>query len=40
MTSWLQKDEEGERAIEELSRAAFEYFSRVAASSEYGRRIR
>jgi beta-lactamase class A len=40
MTSWLQKDEEGERAIEDLSRAAFEYFSRVAASSEYGRRIR
>jgi beta-lactamase class A len=40
MTSWLQKDEEGERAIEDLSRAAFEYFSRVAASSEHGRRIR
>lgn len=40
MTSWLQKDEEGERAIESLSRACYEYFSRLAKSSEYGRMIR
>jgi beta-lactamase class A len=40
MTSWLVKDADGERAIAEASRAAYEYFSRIAASSEYGRRMR
>jgi beta-lactamase class A len=40
MTSWLQNDADGERAIEELSRAAYQYFDRVARSSEYGRKIR
>jgi beta-lactamase class A len=40
MTSWLGKDEDGERAITAASRAAYEYFSRLAASSEYGRRMR
>ncbi len=40
MTSWLQKDEDGERAITDASRAAYEYFKRVADSTEYGRRIR
>lgn len=40
MTSWLRNDEDGERAIEDLSRAAFEYFNRLATFSEYGRRIR
>lgn len=40
MTSWLQKDEDGERAIEEASRVAYEYFKRMADSTEYGRRIR
>jgi beta-lactamase class A len=39
MASWLEKDEEGERAIEDLSRACYEYFKRLAASSEYGRRV-
>jgi beta-lactamase class A len=40
MTSWLQKDDDGERAIEEASRAAYQYFERLATASEYGRRIR
>lgn len=40
MTGWLQKDEDGERAITDASRAAYEYFKRVAESTEYGRRIR
>lgn len=40
MTSWLQKDEDGERAIENASRAAYQYFERLATASEYGRRIR
>lgn len=40
MTSWLQKDEDGERAMTDASRAAYEYFRRVAESTEYGRRIK
>jgi beta-lactamase class A len=40
MTSWLQKDAEGERAIEDASRAAYQYFERLATASEFGRRIR
>jgi beta-lactamase class A len=40
MTSWLQRDEEGERAIEELSRTAYQYFSRLATASEYGRKVK
>lgn len=40
MASWLQRDEDGERAIEELSRATYQYFERLAASSEYGRKLR
>lgn len=39
MASWLEKDEDGERAIEDLSRACYEYFKRLAASSEYGRKV-
>lgn len=40
MTSWLRQEEDGERAITEVSRAAYEYFHRLAASSAYGRRLR
>ncbi len=40
MTSWLQKDEDGERAIEDASRAAYQYFERLATASEYGRKIK
>jgi beta-lactamase class A len=40
MTSWLGPREDGERAIEEASRAAYEYFDRLATSSEYGRVVR
>ncbi|MFB3853755.1 MAG: serine hydrolase [Vicinamibacterales bacterium] len=39
MTSWLADDEAGAKAIEALSRAAYGYFSRLGAGSDYGRRI-
>jgi beta-lactamase class A len=38
MTTFLKDDGEGERAIEEMSRAAFDYFSRLAAGP-LGRRM-
>ncbi|HSL22587.1 MAG TPA: serine hydrolase [Vicinamibacterales bacterium] len=40
MTSWLNVDEEGERAIERASRAVYRYMHRLAISSEFGRGIR
>jgi len=39
MTTWLQDDEAGARAIEELARVAYQYFSRLGAGTEYGRQI-
>lgn len=39
MTTALQRDEAGEAAIEELSRIAYGYFSRIGAGTEYGRQI-
>ncbi len=39
MTSFLLEDEAGDRAIEELSRVAYGYFSRMGAATEYGRQI-
>ena len=39
MTTFLKDDAAGERAIEEMSRAAYEYFSRLA-DGPLGRRIR
>jgi beta-lactamase class A len=39
MTSFLLEDEAGDRAVEELSRVAYGYFSRIGAGSEYGRQI-
>jgi beta-lactamase class A len=39
MTTYLQDDEAGSRAIEDLSRLAYEYFSRLGAGTEYGRQI-
>jgi beta-lactamase class A len=39
MCTFLQEDREGEQAIAAASRAAFEYFSRLARGSEYGRQI-
>ena len=39
MTSWLQDDSAGGTAIEDLSRAAYEYFGRLGVSSPYGRAI-
>jgi beta-lactamase class A len=39
MTTYLKNDAEGERAIEEMSRAAYDYFSRLGAGGAYGRRL-
>ena len=39
MTTYLRSEAEGERAIEEMSRASYEYFSRVGAGLTYGRQI-
>ena len=38
-TTYLGRDEEGERAIEEVARLAFDYFNRLSRSSSYGRVI-
>jgi beta-lactamase class A len=40
MTTFLKSDAEGERAIEEMSRAAYEYFSRIALGGDLGRILR
>jgi beta-lactamase class A len=39
MTTFLKEEGEGERAIEEASRAAYDYFSRLGAGLQYGRQI-
>jgi beta-lactamase class A len=39
MTSWLADDETGNPAIQELAHAAFDYFARLGAGSEYGRQL-
>jgi beta-lactamase class A len=39
MATYLQDDVSGEKVIEEISRQAYEYFSRLGAGSEYGRQI-
>jgi beta-lactamase class A len=39
MTTYLRSEDEGERAITELSRVAYEYFERLATSGMAGRRI-
>jgi beta-lactamase class A len=39
MTTWLADDEAGAKAIEDLSRAAYGYFSRLGAGTAYGRQI-
>jgi beta-lactamase class A len=40
MTTFLKDEPEGERAIEAVSRAFYEYFSRLGMGSEYGRQLR
>jgi beta-lactamase class A len=40
MGSWLSDEEAAERAITEASRAAYQYFNRLASSNEAGRRVR
>ncbi len=39
MTTFLKDEAEGERAIEEISRSAYQYFSRLGASGPEGRRL-
>ncbi len=39
MTTYDSNNEEGERAVKEIARLAYEYFSRLAGSSAYGRVI-
>jgi beta-lactamase class A len=39
MTTYLAHDDEGERAIEEVARLAYAYFSRLSRSSPFGRVI-
>jgi beta-lactamase class A len=39
MTTFLKSEPEGERAIEEISRTAYEYFSRLGAGGVLGRQI-
>jgi beta-lactamase class A len=39
MTTYLKDDTEGERANEEVSRTAYDYFSRLGAGLQYGRQI-
>ena len=39
MTTYLKNEADGERANEELSRAAYDYFSRLGSGLQYGRQI-
>ena len=39
MTTYLKDEAEGERAIEDMSRAAYDYFVRLGAGGSYGRQI-
>ena len=39
MTTYLKNEGEGEHAIEEVTRAAYDYFSRLGAGPDYGRQI-
>ena len=38
-TTYLARDDEGERAIEEVARLAYDYFNRLSRASSYGRVI-
>jgi beta-lactamase class A len=40
MTTYLKDEADGERAITSVSRAVYDYFSRLAAGSEYGRQVK
>jgi beta-lactamase class A len=39
-TTFLKEEAEGERAIAAVSRAFYEYFSRLGFGSEYGRQLK
>ena len=40
MTTYLKDEDEGERAITNVSRAFYDYFSRLGFGSEYGRQLK
>ncbi len=40
MTTYLKDEAEGERAIADVSRVFYEYFSRLGSGSEYGRQLK
>jgi beta-lactamase class A len=40
MTTYLKDESEGERAIAEVSRAFYDYFSRLGYGSEHGRQLK
>jgi hypothetical protein len=40
MTTFLKDDAEGERAIEEITRAAYEYYARLGLGGALGRTIK
>lgn len=39
MTTYLEKNEEGERAVKDVARMVYEYFDRLSRASSYGRSI-
>ena len=39
ITTYLKNEAEGERAIEEISRTAYEYFRRLGAGGPFGRQL-
>lgn len=39
MTTYLAKDDDGERAVKEIARLAYDYFDRLSRASAYGRVI-
>ena len=39
MTTYLKREEEGERAIAEISRVVYDYFDRIGAGGAFGRKI-
>ena len=37
MTTYLKREADGERAIEDVTRAAYDYYSRLGAGLQFGR---
>jgi hypothetical protein len=39
MTTYLENNDDGERAVKDVARAVYDYFPRVGTSSVHGRMI-